>query len=134
MQDRVRVALCIYGYDGEFSELTDKIGLQPTLLAESRDRGGHKNTIVRRWELSSGAPETSHPEVHLKELAKKLEGRHDAIREIASKYKTSIDMGIDYHQYNPEIVLDTKLLRAYADMGVEIWLDMYNHNDEAEDD
>lgn len=125
-----RVALCIYDYDGSFDEITEKMGIAPTELLESEERGGEKGVLSRRWELSSGESESAPLEQHLEKLTTKLSKSHTALKEIASQCKCSVSVGIYYRQFNPEIVLSSSTLAALADMGVELWLDTYYLEDE----
>lgn len=119
---QTNVALLIYDYEEDFSKLTKFLGLRPTLTQEADQEHG----LVRRWELRSETDESAELEEQLSILLKQLKPRQKEIREIARKYRCVISAGIHYYEFNPEIELTPETIQALADLGVKLWLDMYN--------
>ena len=120
MKNETRVALLIYDYDDSFDKLTSFLRLTPSLLQEE-EKGQ-----VRRWELSSGLPLDEDAETHLESLLQTLQPRAKEVYEIAQKYRCVIAVGIRYYEFNPEIALTPEVLRSLSDLGVKLWLDLYN--------
>lgn len=119
--NRTRVAFLVYDYTQSFEEISQRLSLQPTNMPE----GVKNSSRVQRWELNSGLPESEELESHLQALLSILTPSTKAINTLAKECRCVISVGLNYHQYNPEIVLEPEVLIHLAALGVKLWLDIY---------
>ena len=121
-KNRTRVSLLVYEYPEDFAKLTEFLQIKPTFVHEPKSG----STEFRRWELRSGVAESEAFEKHLDALLEKLAPSATQLRELSKKYRCLISVGLDYYEFNPEIDLTHEALQALADLGVSLWLDIYN--------
>jgi hypothetical protein len=119
-KNRTRVALVVYDYDDNFDQLTDFLKIQPTAVHEAAPGR------VRLWELRSGISEPEPLEDHLDDLLEKLRPSAAQLSELSKKYRCKISVGLEYYELNPEIELGHEALQSLAELGVSLWLDIYN--------
>jgi Domain of unknown function (DUF4279) len=126
MKNETKAALIIYEFTESFDQLSQFINLRPTAVQDAIP----EKSVPRRWELASGADETAAVEEHLEALLERLERSAEQIRQLASKYRCTISVGVQFHEFNPTIELEPKIIEKLASLGVKLWLDLYNMWDE----
>jgi hypothetical protein len=121
MNDKTTVSFVIYDYEGNFDGLSKKLNIEPSFVREQDENGE-----VRQWRLDSSADASDELEVHLTSLLEALAESAETIKQISSVSRCVVTAGIEYHQYNPEIVLEPQMLLSLSNLGVKLWIDIYN--------
>lgn len=119
---RTRVALEVYDYPGDLEEISRQMHIAPTTTQE----GDPGRSEARRWSIASGVSESRPIEEHIDALLEKIHPHASELRNISTIARCRLSAGLEYTELNPEITFRPDILRKIADLGVELWLDIYN--------
>lgn len=126
MSNKTTVNFIVYDYPNDLNEITSILGLKPTEIQDNNENPSDS----RRWVLGSGVDESKDLEDHLVALTNQLLDNIDGLKQIVGKARCVISAGIEYYEYNPEIAFTPEMLNTLSTIGVKLWLDIYNMEDE----
>lgn len=110
---------------GTCDEVSRRLGLVPDVCHEKGSLTSPRNPASMRrartvWLLEGGLPDDVALAEHLRELLARLAGRLDAVRSLAAEDDVEVSCLV-----GSGTTLDADVLRAMADLGVPIVLDVY---------
>jgi hypothetical protein len=117
---RTRVALNIYDYSGNLGSLSEELKLQPSAVYE--EAAGQ----ARRWQLTSGIAENKPVAEHLEALLAKLKPSASRLKSLSTRARCRISVGLESSEFNTELEMGHEMLQSLANLGVTLWLDIYN--------
>ncbi|PTY01974.1 hypothetical protein DB347_25215 [Opitutaceae bacterium EW11] len=122
--------LRIIDFDCPPAEITGRIGVDPTATrtrGEPVKRGAHDRFVAQNeWQLRSRRPPTDDPELHIRDVVAQLQGREEAVREIAREHKVVMQCVGYFHHHDPGFSLDAVAIQGLARCGASLDLDYYH--------
>jgi hypothetical protein len=115
-------------FDCEQTEITEKIGLEPTrvvLEGELLKTGRPRRRSL--WEFHSSLPRTeTFQDKHLEDLMGQLLPKELSIKEISMRFNTGISCVGYYQNVNFGFHMSAELLQQCAQLGLSVDFDLYN--------
>jgi hypothetical protein len=122
--------LRIWGEDLDIAEITDNLGLEPSLVLRRGDKLGRTKHIKESvWSYSGIVKDQKFNfkslEENLSFLLEKLWPVKDKIEAYKSKYKIVLWCGHFQDSYNGGPLLSAPILRLLGEFGVDLFIDNY---------
>ena len=137
-----RASLRLFGDDLIPEEITELLGTQPSAWERkgglSQPNAGGKVFVARRggWRLCASRREPADLDAQVAELLGQLTTDLEVWRGLASRFKVDLFCGWFMHEGNEGISVSPATMRALADRGILLDIDLYRGygNDDDEDE
>lgn len=130
-ENKTIVWFAIYDFDCSPTELTGRLGLQPSEMWLKGDLKpfGKSGVKVKQntWKLKSSLSSQEPVEKHLAFLINQLKPIKSELNKITSKYYAEFGCAIYFMENNPGIHIDKNIIKEIAKLDAELDLDMYTH-------